>query len=96
MNIRWNKVRILVSPLTHGIFLVKGKADEHNPLCFIASDKSADKTEECLAAVVTHLLYKCGADGRAGVEFPGIARLVCVDLTKGDEAKPEEVEACQN
>lgn len=87
MSINWDDVRILTSTLSHKIHLAKGKVNPRNPSRFVVSDKSGDKTRECIAAVVTHLLLEGGPDGRAVFEIPGVARLTCEDLSKLEEVE---------
>lgn len=52
MGIKWEDVRILNSPLTNNIVLGKGKTDGG---LFIATDRSKDKTDEILSAVMCYM-----------------------------------------
>lgn len=57
MGIKWNDIKLGVSPLSNNIYIGKVKRDTKGLLIF--SDKSGDMTKQCVKAVMEHMLQQC-------------------------------------
>lgn len=57
MGVKWDDVKVGVSPLTKNIYIGKTR-QEKDGIC-IWTDKSGDKTKDCVKAVMEHMLFMC-------------------------------------
>lgn len=81
MAIKWDDVKIRAGALSGEIYI--GKMREHSGL-EVFTDKSKPKTEECVKAVMEHMLMKCDEQKAEEVSFAidGICKLTITDLRK--------------
>jgi len=88
MGIKWADVHIGTSPLTGNIYIGKTKKDSN---LTVWTDKSKDKTNECVMAVMEHMLIKAEEENKSKFryEIPGVVRLTLENLKKGGEQSNE-------
>lgn len=80
MAIKWEDVKIGCSMLTDTIYI--GKVKKSNSGNVIWTDRSGDKTDECVKAVMEHMLGLCREDGSKSITFTidGICKLTLENL----------------
>ena len=80
MAIKWDDVKIGNSILTNTIYIGKTKVDKHGVQCW--TDRSGDKTEECVKAVMDYMLGLCKEDNLQEISFTidGICKLTLENL----------------
>lgn len=88
MAIKWDDVDIMVTALSNQICLCKAKpVPGGSPDARIATDKSGDKTEKCVKAVMQYMLNCCENENVYAKIFtiPGVCKLELTDLRKTQE-----------
>lgn len=91
MGIKWEDVDIMVTALSNQICLCKSKpVPEGAPDARIATDKSGDKTEKCVKAVMQYMLNCCKEEGAFAKSFiiPSVCRLELTDLENMPDNRP--------
>lgn len=61
MAIKWENIKVGVSPITNSIYIGKTKKNGDNELW---TDKSEDKTEEIIKCVMVHMLNLRDKEGK--------------------------------
>lgn len=83
MGIKWEDVNVMCTAISNQICLCKSKPiPGAKPGCMMATDKSGDKTEQVVKAVMEHMLGKCRESKSKYYEFtiPGVVKLSCEDF----------------
>lgn len=85
MGIKWNDVKIRCGLLTNKIYIGKAKKDKDGLYTWI--DRSEDKTEDCVKAVMEHMLGLCKDEDLQSITFTmdGICTLTLENLVKPEE-----------
>lgn len=78
MAIKWDDVHIRAGALTGEIYIGKTKKDKDGYELF--ADKSNPKTEECVKAVMEHMMGQIKEDGTMSYTIEGILELRITDL----------------
>lgn len=80
MGIKWHDVKIGSSILTNNIYIGKVRRDKSGMQIF--TDKSGDKTKECVKAVMEHMLGLCEKDNLQSITFTidGVCKLTLENL----------------
>jgi len=78
MGIKWNDVRICNTAVGNKIIL--GKVREDNKGRGIFTDKSEDKTEECIKAVMSHMIEESRRNKQKTWKF-SIDELCSLEIT---------------
>lgn len=98
MGIKWDDVDIMVTALGNQICLCKSKPVPGGaPDARFATDKSGDKTEKCVKAVMQYMLNCCEKENAYAKSFtiPGECRLELTDLKKDPSNLPLTLEQLQ-
>lgn len=78
MAIKWDDVHIRAGALTGEIYIGKTKKDKHGLEMF--TDKSMPKTEECIKAVMEHMMGEIKENGTMAYTIEGTLELRITDL----------------
>lgn len=80
MGIKWNDVKLGCSILSNIIYIGKVKRDKDGMQLW--TDKSGDKTDECVKAVMEHMMTTCKEQNKntTAYEIKGVCELRITDL----------------
>lgn len=80
MGIKWDDVHVMAGAISGEIYVGKMKKDKHGLGMF--SDKSTPKTEECVKAVMEHMLGQIEENGTMAYVIEDVVELRITDLRK--------------